>query len=184
MASVVHRAMVYLGLVDEDDEFDYDAEYDDYGEPPAQPYRNQVSYGHQAEMRGHESASAEQTGGTVRTLGHEDPVRSVSQHQPRPSVVRPITTEKTSKVHVVLPTQFRDAQEIADRVKANQPVIVNLQNVDRDLSRRMIDFCSGVTYSLGGSMDKVAEQVFLLTPSNVEVSAEERQRLEQVQFKA
>jgi cell division inhibitor SepF len=58
-------------------------------------------------------------------------------------------------------------------------VIVNLQDNDRELSRRMIDFCSGVTYALAGSMDKVADQVFLLTPSNVEVSAEERRRLQE-----
>jgi cell division inhibitor SepF len=58
-------------------------------------------------------------------------------------------------------------------------VIVNLQLSDRDLSRRMIDFCSGLTYALGGLMEKVADQVFLLTPSNVEVSQEERRQLEE-----
>jgi cell division inhibitor SepF len=58
-------------------------------------------------------------------------------------------------------------------------VIVNLQLSERDLSRRMIDFCSGLTYALGGSMEKVAEQVFLLTPSNVDISPEERMRLQE-----
>jgi cell division inhibitor SepF len=58
-------------------------------------------------------------------------------------------------------------------------VIVNLQVADRELARRMIDFCSGVTYALGGAMDKVADQVFLLTPSNVEVSADEKRRLQE-----
>ncbi|MGK3936779.1 cell division protein SepF, partial [Enterococcus faecium] len=72
-----------------------------------------------------------------------------------------------------------DAQEVGDRFKSGQPVIVNLQAGDPQLSRRMIDFCSGVTYALGGSMEKVADQVFLLTPSNVEVSAEEKRRLEE-----
>jgi cell division inhibitor SepF len=56
-------------------------------------------------------------------------------------------------------------------------VIVNLQGADRELGRRMIDFCSGVTYALAGSMEKAADQVFLLTPSNVEVSVEEKRRL-------
>ena len=59
------------------------------------------------------------------------------------------------------------------------PVIVNLQNVDRDLSRRIIDFASGLCYGIGGQMERVAHQVFLLTPSNVEVSAEERRRLQE-----
>ncbi len=59
------------------------------------------------------------------------------------------------------------------------PVIVNLQNVERDLSRRLIDFASGLCYGLGGTMEKVANQVYLLTPSNVEISAEERRRLQE-----
>ncbi len=82
-------------------------------------------------------------------------------------------------MHVVAPAKFADAQEIGDRFKNGQPVIVNLQANDRELARRMIDFCSGVTYALAGSMDKVADQVFLLTPSNVEVSAEEKRRLQE-----
>ena len=98
---------------------------------------------------------------------------------PRPAVVRPITPMQSAKVHVVAPAKFADAQEIGDRFKNGQPVIVNLQSNDRELARRMIDFCSGVTYALGGSMDKVADQVFLLTPSNVEVSAEEKRRLQE-----
>jgi cell division inhibitor SepF len=80
---------------------------------------------------------------------------------------------------VVVPVGFNDAQEIGDKLKDNQPVIVNLQGIDRDLSRRLIDFSSGLTYGLGGAMERVAEQVFLLTPSNVEVSPEEKRRLQE-----
>jgi cell division inhibitor SepF len=82
-------------------------------------------------------------------------------------------------VHIVAPVRFSDAQEIANRLMGNQPVIVNLQNADLDLQRRMIDFCSGVTYALSGGMERVADEVFLLTPSNVKVSDEERQRLQE-----
>ena len=99
--------------------------------------------------------------------------------QPRPSVVRPFTQPQAAKVHVTVPVGFNDAQEIGDKLKANQPVIVNLQGIDRDLSRRLIDFSSGLTYGLGGAMERVAENVFLLTPSNVEVSAEEKRRLQE-----
>jgi cell division inhibitor SepF len=77
----------------------------------------------------------------------------------------------------VAPARFGDAKEIADHLKENGPVIVNLQMAERDLQRRMIDFCSGVTYALSGEMEKVADQVFLLTPTDVKVSDEERQRL-------
>ena len=104
---------------------------------------------------------------------------AVTVQQQRPSVVRPFTQPQAAKVHVTVPVGFNDAQEIGDKLKANQPVIVNLQGIDRDLSRRLIDFSSGLTYGLGGAMERVAEQVFLLTPSNVEVSAEEKRRLQE-----
>ena len=105
---------------------------------------------------------------------------AVTVQQPqRPSVVRPFTQPQAAKVHVVVPVGFNDAQEIGDKLKDNQPVIVNLQGIDRDLSRRLIDFSSGLTYGLGGAMERVAEHVFLLTPSNVEVSAEEKRRLQE-----
>jgi len=99
--------------------------------------------------------------------------------QQRPSVVRPFTQPQAAKVHVTVPVGFNDAQEIGDKLKANQPVIVNLQGIDRELSRRLIDFSSGLTYGLGGAMERVADQVFLLTPSNVEVSPEEKRRLQE-----
>jgi cell division inhibitor SepF len=81
------------------------------------------------------------------------------------------------KVHLVVPRSFNDAQQIADRFKQGIPVIVNLQGVEADLSKRLIDFGSGLTYALDGGMQRVADKVFLLTPRNVEVSAEERARL-------
>jgi cell division inhibitor SepF len=81
------------------------------------------------------------------------------------------------KVHLVLPRSFNDAQQIADRFKEGVPVILNLQGSDQELSKRLIDFGSGLTYALDGGMQRVADKVFLLTPRNVEVSAEERARL-------
>jgi cell division inhibitor SepF len=79
-------------------------------------------------------------------------------------------------VHLVLPRSFNDAQQIADKFKDQVPVILNLQSADTELSKRLIDFASGLTYALDGSMQRVADKVFLLTPRNVEVSAEERAR--------
>jgi cell division inhibitor SepF len=96
---------------------------------------------------------------------------------PRASAVRPIPMPAT-RVHVMDPKGFNDAQEVGDRLKNGQPVILNLQGVDRDLQRRLIDFASGLAYALNGTMSKAADQVFLLTPSNVEVSDEEKERLQ------
>jgi cell division inhibitor SepF len=81
------------------------------------------------------------------------------------------------QVHLVVPKAFNDAQEIANQFKDSIPVILNLQGVDSDLSKRLIDFSSGLTYALDGGMQRIADKVFLLTPRNVEVSAEERARL-------
>ena len=75
------------------------------------------------------------------------------------------------------PKSFNDAQQIADKFKDSIPVILNLQGSDTDLSKRLIDFASGLTYALDGGMQRIADKVFMLTPRNVEISAEERARL-------
>ena len=87
-----------------------------------------------------------------------------------------------TRVSVVDPSSFNDAQALADRFKRQQPVILNLQQADAELSRRMVDFCAGLTYALDGQIQTVANRVFLLTPRNVEVSAEERKRLAERAF--
>lgn len=81
------------------------------------------------------------------------------------------------RVHLVVPKSFNDAQDVADKFKDSIPVILNLQGSEPDLSKRLIDFASGLTYALDGGMQRIADKVFLLTPRNVEVSAEERARL-------
>jgi cell division inhibitor SepF len=99
------------------------------------------------------------------------------QRSRRPSTrLRSVDTGPPAKVHLVVPRSFNDAQQIADRFKAQIPVILNLQGADTELSKRLIDFSSGLTYALDGSMQRVADRVFLLTPRNVELSAEERAR--------
>ena len=87
-----------------------------------------------------------------------------------------------TRVSVVDPASFNDAQAVADRFKRQQPVILNLQQADAELSRRMVDFCAGLTYALDGQIQTVANRVFLLTPRNVEVSAEERKLLAERAF--
>ena len=98
-----------------------------------------------------------------------------SSSRGRPACARP--TRAKASVHLVLPRSFNDAQQIADKFKDSVPVILNLQSADNELSKRLIDFASGLTYALNGSMQRVADKVFLLTPRNVEVSAEERARM-------
>lgn len=101
---------------------------------------------------------------------------------PGPAHLRAVPDKQAARVSVVEPSSFNDAQGVADRLKRQQPVILNLQNVDGDLSRRMVDFCSGLTYALDGQIQSVANRVFLLTPSHVQVSAEERKRIAERAF--
>jgi cell division inhibitor SepF len=164
------RAMVYLGLVD--DEYE---DYEDY-EP-----RAPVATGVGPRAAGpdeEEPAPVAVATSTIRPLPRDDGGSGqVSTIRP---VVRPVAApDSGARVHVVAPMQFGDARHIADRLMSNQPVIVNLQVADQQLMRRMIDFCSGVAYALSGKMERVADKVFLVTPSNVKVSAEERQRLQE-----
>ncbi|HEX2273298.1 MAG TPA: cell division protein SepF [Acidimicrobiales bacterium] len=172
MASVWRRTMVYLGLVD-DDEYE---EYETYEEPAPAPKPAPRRAAVPEPAYEPEPASA-----GVRTLPREprEPPQESGITIQRPAVVRAVSTAQQPKVHLVAPGGFNDAQEIGDKFKASQPVIVNLQGVNRELSRRLIDFASGLTYGLGGQMERVAEQVFLLTPSNVEVPAEEKRRLQE-----
>jgi cell division inhibitor SepF len=94
------------------------------------------------------------------------------------TVLRPVGRPNGDvRVHLVVPKSFNDAQQIADKFKDSIPVILNLQSSDTDLSKRLIDFASGLTYALDGGMQRIADKVFMLTPRNVEISAEERARL-------
>ncbi|HSO94446.1 MAG TPA: cell division protein SepF [Acidimicrobiia bacterium] len=198
LASLWRRAMVYLGLQDDENEYGYDPygeQYadrgDDYrygggpgGHPdpdPRVPEYADVGGGRTEALRPVREAppSVQPHAGygepTVRALPRDEAPSGVSV--PRPPVVRSVPTS-AAKVHVVEPLNFNDAQEIGDRVKGNQAVILNLQGSPRELQRRLIDFSSGLAYAVGGSMSRVADSVFLLTPMNVQLSEEEKERLE------
>jgi cell division inhibitor SepF len=177
--SVFHKAMVWLGLVDDDEYYGEDDAYyaDEYGEPIAAPARQPARV----------AAGSTDTAPPVAESSPLTVIRSRREREevtptpapvaPRASAVKPIPMPAT-RVHVMDPKGFNDAQEVGDRLKNGQPVILNLQGVDRDLQRRLIDFASGLAYALNGTMSKAADQVFLLTPSNVEVSEEEKERLQ------
>lgn len=115
----------------------------------------------------------------------EEAVEEISDRVPRrrssERVLQPVP-DSTAKVHVVEPKSFNDAEQIGAKFKNDTPVIVNLQNIDRDLAKRLIDFVSGLTYGLDGGIQRVAEMVFLLTPANVEVSAEDRKWMREKGF--
>src|SRR3954449_3592030 len=168
-----HRALVYFGLAEERD-VDYD---DDYDEPAPLPDPEPESdrYGDRPNVR---RLSSRRRRDEIDDIFADDDrrptgvLRAVDSRGGRQSNGR-----SDVRVHLVIPKTFNDAQDVADKFKEEIPVIINLQGVEPPLSVRLIDFASGLTYGRDGGMQRIADKVFLLTPRNVEVSAEERARL-------
>jgi cell division inhibitor SepF len=187
------RSLEYFGLVEGD--------YIDEGEYAEEDTGSEMALDETAVQR-----ERERERGAVRSLpprGREDDVddifgdeeppsrrrrmRAVEDDEPRPRRRRGAESYpepaprgnggSLASMHVVTPRSFNDAQQVADEFKRSKPVIINLQSTDRELSKRLIDFCSGMTYALGGGMQRIANGIFLLTPRNVEVSAEEKARI-------
>ncbi len=179
MAGLWHKTLVYFGLADEDDEYYYD------DEPPMQPHQTDLesTYRQRANVRRIETTPRRRGGSEFDDIFSEGDYRgssrsgSLSSTRTPPVRAVPNASEQPVRVHLVVPKNFNDAQIIADKFKGDVPVILNLQQSETELSKRLIDFASGLTYALDGGMQRVADKVFLLTPKNVEVSAEERQRL-------
>jgi cell division inhibitor SepF len=175
LGDVWHRTLVYFGIAEEYDDA-WDEEYlPEDGPPPATVQPVEHAYTERASTnvrrlprrRDSEYDYDDWTSGSARGL--ED----VAARQARPQAVAP-ADGGLAQVHLVVPRGFNDAKQIADRFKRSVPVIVNLQDADVELSKRLIDFASGLTYALNGTMQRIADKVFLLTPPNIEVSAEER----------
>ena len=169
VGSVWSRALVYFGIVEEDEYWDEEAYAAEEDLERTYSDRESANVRRLSPRRGgpefEDWSESESATGRTAVL--------------RPTGRRPLEAVASAsvRVHLVVPRSFNDAQSIADKFKEAVPVIVNLQTTDAELSKRLIDFASGLTYALNGSMQRVADKVFLLTPRNVEVSAEERARL-------
>lgn len=150
MPGVWKKTLTYLGLV-EDDEFD---DLDEVG-------------------------TARETA-EVRRLQRPQAVREVDLPAEQEGMVRTIPSTRAAtagSIHKSEPRRFNEAREIADRFKDGIPVIMNLQSTDDTIARRLVDFASGLVYGLDGKIEMVANRVYLLTPANVDVSAEDRERI-------
>lgn len=101
------------------------------------------------------------------------PVEVHRAEDPPMGSVQAIPASPTSKPQLVAPRSFNDAQEVADRFRGGAPVILNLQETDAELGRRLIDFCSGLCYGLRGNMQRVGDRVFLVTPAEVQLTPDD-----------
>jgi cell division inhibitor SepF len=171
-----HSALVYFGLAEEYQD-DYDDEPEGAGRAAPETeiedrYRERPNVRRLRRRRDEFDDIFAEDEGPAEAAGGRGRARSAT-------ALRPVSGRGNGdvRVHLVVPKSFNDAQQIADKFKDSVPVILNLQGSDTDLSKRLIDFASGLTYALDGGMQRIADKVFMLTPRNVEISAEERARL-------
>jgi cell division inhibitor SepF len=164
-----HRALVYFGLAED---HDYGPEYDEGFEPETGAEDSFDTRRDSAQVRRLPTSRRSRRDEIDDIFADDEPITAS-----RTRTLRPVGEDSDVKVHLVIPRNFNDAQQVADQFKRSVPVILNLQTTDHELSKRMIDFCSGLTYAMDGGMQRIAEKIFLLTPRNVEVSAEEKARL-------
>jgi cell division inhibitor SepF len=173
LSDVWARTLVYFGIAEEDDWDDegYLTE-DELGDPYEQQNVRRLPA-----RRSRRAYDDDWTDPEPETEQQRTSILRPQASSRRVRNLEPVRGPGASRVHLVLPRSFNDAQQVADRFKAGVPVILNLQSADAELSKRLIDFASGLTYALDGGMQRIADKVFLLTPSDVELSAEDRARM-------
>jgi cell division inhibitor SepF len=162
MASLMRKTAVYLGLV-EDDEPDYDESYeDDYqDEAPARSYSQ-----------------------PARTVRRVEPQAQAPVPTPAPSRRASIALADTMpgvelppRITAVHPRTYNEARTIGEHFRAGTPVIMNLSDMDDADAKRLVDFAAGLIFGLHGSIERITSKVFLLSPENVKVTPEDKERI-------
>ena len=187
-----HRTLVYFGLAEDESYYDDDEEVTAAQADVDRNYRERSSVRRVDKPR-RSSRSADideiysdepppaapprRSRRPERSSSYEDEGATTAVLPPREARESREEVTTAVKVHLIAPRSFNDAQQIADRFKNAIPVIINLQTAEPELSKRLIDFASGLTYALDGGMQRIADKVFMLTPRNVEISAAEKARL-------
>lgn len=162
MAGAWRKTLTYLGLVEDED-------YEDVEHTDQEEMHTPVRAGALRRLGRSEHAM---TQAVEQTPHHEAIVRTIPQSRPGSG----------SSIHRAEPKRFNEARDLGERYKAGVPVIMNLQETEDLIARRLVDFASGLVFGLGGKIELVANRVYLLTPHDMEVSAEERERLREGGF--
>jgi cell division inhibitor SepF len=170
MAGLMRKTAVYLGLVD-DEEQRYDDEYDEVDEqrrryPPGQPARDDA---HARPETGRETRRFEE--GRVTGINAAAPRRGAT------AVVAPDNAADPYRITTLHPRTYNEARTIGEHFRDGTPVIMNLSDMDDADAKRLVDFSAGLIFGLRGSIERVTAKVFLLTPANIEVTAEDKARI-------
>ncbi|WP_242887123.1 cell division protein SepF [Actinomadura litoris] len=173
MASAMRKMAVYLGLV-EDDRYDDDkyGKYDDYDEYEVYDEETDTGQGRRRE---------DESGGQL-TRAEDGADRDREHHGPSPVERRSVAlyesgTTDLARITTLHPRTYNEARTIGEHFREGTPVIMNLtEMVDSD-AKRLVDFAAGLVFGLHGSIERVTNKVFLLSPANVEVTAEDKARM-------
>jgi cell division inhibitor SepF len=166
MAGAMRKMAVYLGLVEDEDEV-----YDDYpDEEPTARYPRDAAPVPRSEVPAR----------PLRSIAEHPTATVVTAPQVRASL-RP-DTDASYRITTVCPHTYNDAKVIGENYRQGTPVIMNLTEMDDEDAKRLVDFAAGLVFGLFGQIEKVTNKVFLLTPANVEVTAEDKQRIAQGGF--
>lgn len=186
------KAMVWLGLTDADLDDDFDDEAEEAQPHRARHYKSESDNQPpipRVQVYQNQDRSHDDRDNIRRIVDDKDSVRPRSESRAglrqeaiaplpenRVGFVKPVPAEKP-KLHLSQPQRFSDVQEIGDRYREHQVVIVETSGLSKDLARRVTDFCSGATYCLEGRIEKLSEDVLLLTPANFELSSQDKEKL-------
>ena len=163
MAGAMRKVVAYLGLVEDHGRYDeYDDEFDEYADEAFDEMG-----GDPAEAAPARDARADRTA-TVASLADRRPVAVA------PAARSAVDTARIVTLH---PRTYNDARALGEHFRDGIPVIMNLSEMDDVDAKRLVDFAAGLIFGLRGSIDRVTAKVFLLSPADVEVTAEDRARI-------
>ena len=155
MSGALRKTMIYLGLAEDDDRY---AAYDDFEEdeyvPPAEEERE------------------EERRAPVTPIGRGQVARVVPQQ----------ASPERHRITTIHPRTYNEAKTIGENFRAGTPVIMNLTDMDDNDAKRLVDFAAGLIFATRGTIERVTNKVFLLSPPNVTVAAEDKERMAQDGF--
>jgi cell division inhibitor SepF len=164
MAGAMRKVAVYLGLVEDRDR--YDDDYDDYADDYAEDYPDESPAPAEAHERRGEHRDRDHTA-TVASLDERRPVAPVRR-------TAPVREARITTLH---PRTYNEARTLGEHFRDGTPVIMNLSEMDDVDAKRLVDFAAGLIFGLRGSIDRITAKVFLLTPADVTVTAEDKARM-------
>lgn len=177
MPGFMRRTMSYLGLVEEYDEDDYDTGYDAAYENRRERDRERD----RGDDRRRVQVGADREGAGDRVRERERPsLAPVAERHPAPQSAdadREAQSTDLSRIATVHPSAYSDARKIGERFRSGSPVIMNLTDLEDADAKRLVDFAAGLIFGRRGSMDRITSRVFLLSPPEIEVSAEDKARI-------